>query len=244
MNSNGNDASYKKSTISSLKLNNINSITAGLGPTNTQKNNLNVLSYSKSSPSNSSYYSSPRDNLLAYYGYDKNALAEEYKYAPALQKPLIILKATALNMNANYSMYKDVQANVATWAGADPEQTREAVDIAVTGAAFEVVGGVILKGASSAATKATKLNDIFESPKILKNMTPDEVKALAQKEGWEVGTLSKGSHAGEGLTIRNGKDRLIQWHPGEGHHGSDPYWKVSSGSGGTGRYDMSGNIIK
>lgn len=31
--------------------------------------------------------------------------------------------------------------------------------------------------------------------------------------------------------IKEPTGRMIQWHPGGGHHGVNPYWKVSSGSG-------------
>jgi hypothetical protein len=80
--------------------------------------------------------------------------------------------------------------------------------------------------------KTSKLDDIFENPNLLKNMTPDEIKSLAEKEGWKIGTLSHGTHRGQGVTIRDGTDRLIQWHPGGGSHGPSPYWKVSSGKTG------------
>ncbi len=56
--------------------------------------------------------------------------------------------------------------------------------------------------------------------------------------GWEEGTLGQGSHAGEGWTLRevgeNGEPtgRVIRYHPGGGHHGPEPYWRVSSPDGG------------
>lgn len=38
-------------------------------------------------------------------------------------------------------------------------------------------------------------------------------------------------------------DRLLQYHPAGGHHNGQAYWKISSGSSGTIRVDMNGNII-
>jgi RHS repeat-associated protein len=37
---------------------------------------------------------------------------------------------------------------------------------------------------------------------------------------------------GQGFKVTWGGDRLLQYHPGGGHHGPNTYWKVSSGEGG------------
>lgn len=34
----------------------------------------------------------------------------------------------------------------------------------------------------------------------------------------------------------NGRSECIQYHPGRGHHGELPYYKISSGKNGTVRY--------
>jgi len=84
------------------------------------------------------------------------------------------------------------------------------------------------------------VDDVLKNPQLLRGRTPAEVEALIGKTPcWAVETLGKGTHKGQGWILReygpNGKPtgRLIQWHPGGGHHGPAPYWKVSSGSGGT-----------
>ncbi len=83
------------------------------------------------------------------------------------------------------------------------------------------------------SVKVTKIDEIFRDPKTLTNTNPALIKRLAQMEGnWFIGNLAKGSHAGQGLIIKDGKNKLIQWHPGGGHHGADPYWKVSSSLAG------------
>ncbi len=77
----------------------------------------------------------------------------------------------------------------------------------------------------------------------LARYTPDSQKAQEiirrlKAMGWVEEKLAKGSHKGEGLILReivDGKrtDTFLQWHPGGGHHGPDPYWKFSSGKSGT-----------
>ena len=56
--------------------------------------------------------------------------------------------------------------------------------------------------------------------------------------GWDVAPLQRGDHAGQGMRALEYKkgvktDRAIMWHPGGGHHGPSPYWKISSADGGT-----------
>jgi hypothetical protein len=82
-------------------------------------------------------------------------------------------------------------------------------------------------------------------PERLFGVGPDEVAIQrmveeALNEGWKVERLGQGSDAGQGLMIRELKDgkltgRIIQWHPGGGRHGPEPYWKVSSPEGDTRR---------
>lgn len=83
--------------------------------------------------------------------------------------------------------------------------------------------------------------DILREPDLLGGMSPREIEdaiAEAKSAGWIEGRLGKGAHAGQGFVLREVRDgkqtgRLIQWHPGGGHHGLQPYWKISSAAGGT-----------
>ena len=83
------------------------------------------------------------------------------------------------------------------------------------------------------------MDDIFKNPRLLEEMTPQQVRELAQTEGWQIDVLRRGSQMGKGLIVREIDDsgkltgRMIQWHPGGGHHGVNPYWKVSSPTTGT-----------
>jgi hypothetical protein len=96
-------------------------------------------------------------------------------------------------------------------------------------------------GGGDSGRSRGKFDQIFNDPEQLRDKTPDEIREIAQQEGWDIGTLGKGSHKGQGLVVRevdeNGNltGKMIQWHPGGGHHGSEPYWKVSSGLTGTTR---------
>ena len=87
------------------------------------------------------------------------------------------------------------------------------------------------------------IEDIFNNPSSLAGKTPDEIQNIIENAcasgDWEKGTLRRGSRRGMGMVLRevmpngNYTGRMIQWHPGGGHHGSPPYWKVSSPTTGT-----------
>jgi hypothetical protein len=88
------------------------------------------------------------------------------------------------------------------------------------------------------------IQNIFDNPWQLNGKAPGDISDVtdwAQENGWRVETLGRGSHEGEGFVLReytpDGQPtgRMIQWHPGGGHHGPDPYWKISSGPTGTQR---------
>ncbi len=110
-------------------------------------------------------------------------------------------------------------------------------------------GGAIkglLRGGGSTFRLGTRLAHLFADPGPLKGLHPAQAQDMinvAKEEGWLVETLRRGSHEGQGLMLRqvdangNTTGRIIQWHPGGGHHGPNPYWKVSSGEYGTKRVE-------
>jgi hypothetical protein len=85
------------------------------------------------------------------------------------------------------------------------------------------------------------IENILRNPQSLQGQTPESLlnSLGGLPNGWRQETLRQGSQRGNGLILReylpNGREsgRMIQWHPGGGHHGPAPYWKVSSPSGGT-----------
>lgn len=89
-------------------------------------------------------------------------------------------------------------------------------------------------------------------PSRITDFTPQQIAGLARANGWAVEPLGKGSMAGVpfdqggGFSMHapNGGSEYIQYHPGGGHHGTDPYYKVSSGPNGTVRYNLNGGKIQ
>ncbi len=92
------------------------------------------------------------------------------------------------------------------------------------------------------------MQDILNNPYIIQNMDPMKVANIARQEGWivNIGTLKQSQHDSFGVQMwkPNATGRgsgvtgeYVQWHEGGGFHGPDPYWKVSSGKGGTVRFD-------
>ena len=86
---------------------------------------------------------------------------------------------------------------------------------------------------------AFTVDDLFDDPQLLSGRLPAEVDAiLGRPPGWRAERLARGSRAGRGWVFREygpggaPTGRMIQWHPGGGHHGPDPYWKISSPRGG------------
>jgi RHS repeat-associated protein len=115
-----------------------------------------------------------------------------------------------------------------------------------------IEGGIgVVAGISARALQAWRayrtaraikaIETIFSDATKLAGKTPAEVEAGIGEvpSNWAVETLGKGSQKGNGWVLReygaNGQPtgRMIQWHPGGGHHGAAPYWKVSSGTTGT-----------
>ncbi|EIC03326.1 hypothetical protein YSBL_2998, partial [Acetivibrio thermocellus YS] len=104
---------------------------------------------------------------------------------------------------------------------------------------------------SSTLKNLDSLDDFINDPSKLKNLTPDELYNYLKNNGYNPQPLSDGSlkgilfEDGGGFKVNWGGDKLLQYHPaGSGHHGGNAYWKLSSGSTGTIRYDMNGNILK
>lgn len=110
---------------------------------------------------------------------------------------------------------------------------QDAYDMIQGGLNIVGMNAVQLGSMSPEPVKKSKLDKYYDNPEKLKNVNPNKIEKIAIKEGLNTSTLSKGSHAGQGFKVNYGGDRLIQYHPGGGHHGPNPYWKVSSGEKGT-----------
>lgn len=96
------------------------------------------------------------------------------------------------------------------------------------------------------------IEDIIDMPSKITDFSPKQISNLAKKNGWSVEPLRKGGlkgipyEQGGGLSIHepNRKSIYIQYHPGGGHHGEMPYYKISSGPNGIVRYYINGERVK
>lgn len=85
------------------------------------------------------------------------------------------------------------------------------------------------------------VDDVMANPALLKGRHPAQVEnILKDTPGWHVETLGRGSQAGRGWVFRqytpggHPTGQQLRWHPGGGHHGPDPYWRVVGPNGGLG----------
>lgn len=94
------------------------------------------------------------------------------------------------------------------------------------------------------------LDDLLTNPRRLNNAIPQEWYTFLRNRSFNPRPLGQGSKKGipfengGGFKVNWGGDRILQFHPGGGHHGSAPYWKISSGAGGTKRFDLLGNPLR
>lgn len=103
-------------------------------------------------------------------------------------------------------------------------------------------------GAENVTWESASIQDIIDMPSKITDFSPKQISDLARRSGWTVGPLGKGSLAGityeqgGGISMHapNGSSIYIQYHPGGGHHGVMPYYKVSSVKNGTVRYYING----
>ena len=100
-----------------------------------------------------------------------------------------------------------------------------------------LAGATALFGGSS----INSIDDVMSNPNLLRGKTPSRVEAvLRNTENWKVETLGRGSQKGNGWVLRqynskgNPSGPQIRWHPGGGHHGPKPYWRVIGNDGDIG----------
>ncbi|MFR3730682.1 PAAR-like protein [Lacrimispora sp.] len=97
-------------------------------------------------------------------------------------------------------------------------------------------------------TAANSMDDVLDMPSNVTRLTPNQLAEMAKSEGWSVGPLGKGGKAGIPFEQGGGfsmhyEDAYIQYHPGGGHHGALPYFKISTGKVGTVRYYINGEGV-
>lgn len=88
---------------------------------------------------------------------------------------------------------------------------------------------------------------LADHPKRLASFTPASLKAKLEADGLEVKPLKKGSLKnipfadGGGYKVNFEDGGLLQYHPAARSHHGGAYYKISTGKGGTHRYDLEGN---
>lgn len=97
---------------------------------------------------------------------------------------------------------------------------------------------------------STVASKLLEAPARLAKYTPETLKEALEQDGFEIKPLSHGSlkgvsfEDGGGYKVNFGDGGLIQYHPVTRSHHKGAYYKISTGKGGTKRYDTEGNEIK
>ena len=86
-------------------------------------------------------------------------------------------------------------------------------------------------------------------PKRLASFNPAKLKMKLEAEGFETKPLKQGSlknipfEDGGGFKVNFEDGGLLQYHPATRSHHGGAYYKISTGKGGTHRYDLDGNEI-
>jgi len=102
--------------------------------------------------------------------------------------------------------------------------------------------------AGTRTPRLDNLDNLLSNPGQLNNATPTQWFNFFKNAGHNPQPLGQGSlrgvpfNQGGGFRVYWGGDRTLQFHPGGGQHGIS-YWKITSGTGGKIRIDMSGNIL-
>ena len=87
---------------------------------------------------------------------------------------------------------------------------------------------------------------LAEHPQRLASYTPESLKEALEQEGFEIKPLKKGSLKnisfadGGGYKANFEDGGIIQYHPAEYSHHNGAYYKISTGKGGTHRYELDG----
>lgn len=90
---------------------------------------------------------------------------------------------------------------------------------------------------------------LVEHPMRLASFTPESLRAQLESEGFEIKPLKQGSlknvsfEDGGGFKVNFEDGGLLQYHPAAKSHHDGAYYKISTGTGGTHRYDLNGDEI-
>ena len=94
------------------------------------------------------------------------------------------------------------------------------------------------------------VSKIASHPQMLSSFSPEKLKKELENNGYMVTALARGSlkavtfESGGGFKVNFGGDGVFQYHPEKKSHHGGAYYKISTGKGGTKRYDLEGNEIE
>ena len=104
--------------------------------------------------------------------------------------------------------------------------------------------------AQNAAGQFPLVHDLAQNPRRLGSFTPETLMEALRDDGMEVKPLSGGAlkgvsfEQGGGYKVNFDDGGLFQYHPAYRSHHDGAYYKISTGKGGTKRYDTAGYEIK
>jgi RHS repeat-associated protein len=127
-------------------------------------------------------------------------------------------------------------AGFGAWAGALAKAIAGGCTGDIARLLGEGFGGGLVGGFVGRLPKIT-IDTFIKNPRLLFGKSPGEVWAMLDGLGanWAIRPSNQGSHAGQGIKFvqitPGGEMTGVQviWHPGGGHHGSPPYWKINNG---------------
>lgn len=167
--------------------------------------------------------------------FKRDAEAGNMKAYEPFQKPAVAITAVMIfgpGAGAAYS-------RAMIWAGQNYGAVTAATNIAagvggVTGAAGGS-GPITGRALRPVGSVLGSVDDALKNPQLLSGKSPALVQAMIGKApGWNIEALGKGSKQGQGWVLRqytekgNPTGQMLRWHPGGGHHGPEPYWRVIS----------------
>lgn len=139
------------------------------------------------------------------------------------------------SINSPGHMMPDAEARYFEQPDSPAEASRMQFFNVVMAAASASLG---MRAQAGALGSVRSIDDVLAAPSVLRGgMTPERLMSQlgSLPQAWRVEVLGKGGSKGQGFLLREyhlGSERMeptgrmIRWHPGGGHHGEGPYWRV------------------
>lgn len=196
---------------------------------------------------------------LEYASYDPTPYKEMYDNAEgdnweeklnSMRRDVYAERSEDINAQkrAAYAAAKERDIREASLIFGEPAIEKAGEDGIISGgqgnASMRILGSSIDPGQSSDEI----CDAIVANHEALKDTSPESMKTMLEKAGFDVKPLSRGNYKGVpfekggGYKITFGGDGVFQYHPEKRSHHNGAYWKVKNGKQEH-RYDMDGNEI-